>query len=37
VTLAAARELMDEAFGGEFGDADWEHALGGLHAVVHDG
>jgi aminoglycoside 2'-N-acetyltransferase I len=36
-TLAAARELMDEAFAGDFGDADWEHALGGLHAVVHDG
>jgi aminoglycoside 2'-N-acetyltransferase I len=36
-TLAAARTMLDEAFGGEFGDADWDHALGGLHALVLDG
>jgi aminoglycoside 2'-N-acetyltransferase I len=36
-TLAAVRALLDEAFGGEFGDADWDHALGGLHALVLDG
>ena len=36
-TLAAARVLLDEAFDGEFGDADWEHALGGLHALAVDG
>jgi aminoglycoside 2'-N-acetyltransferase I len=35
-TLDAARALMDEAFDGGFDDADWEHALGGLHALVHD-
>jgi aminoglycoside 2'-N-acetyltransferase I len=35
--LASARALLDEAFGGEFGDADWEHALGGMHAVAFDG
>ncbi len=32
--LGAARRLVDEAFDGGFGDADWEHALGGLHALV---
>jgi aminoglycoside 2'-N-acetyltransferase I len=36
-TLAAARALLDEAFGGEFGDDDWEHALGGMHALAYDG
>ncbi|WP_055526119.1 GNAT family N-acetyltransferase [Streptomyces graminilatus] len=35
--LAAARGLMDAAFGGDFADEDWEHALGGIHALVHDG
>ncbi|MDQ0932915.1 GNAT family N-acetyltransferase [Streptomyces turgidiscabies] len=34
--LAAARGLLDAAFDGDFSDADWEHALGGLHALVHD-
>ena len=36
-TLDAARALVDEAFGGEFGDDDWEHALGGLHALAFEG
>ena len=36
-TLDAARALLDEAFHGEFGDADWEHALGGLHALAFEG
>jgi aminoglycoside 2'-N-acetyltransferase I len=36
-TLRAARFLLDEAFEGAFGDADWEHALGGLHALARDG
>jgi aminoglycoside 2'-N-acetyltransferase I len=36
-TLAAARALLDEAFDGAFSDADWEHGLGGMHAVVFDG
>jgi aminoglycoside 2'-N-acetyltransferase I len=34
-TRRAARTL-DAAFGG-FPDTDWEHALGGLHALVRDG
>lgn len=34
--LAAARDLMDAAFDGGFADEDWEHALGGIHALVHD-
>lgn len=33
--LAAARALCDAAYDG-FGDADWDHALGGMHALVHD-
>jgi aminoglycoside 2'-N-acetyltransferase I len=36
-TLRAARRLVDEAFGGDFEDADWQHALGGMHALVLDG
>jgi aminoglycoside 2'-N-acetyltransferase I len=35
--LASARAMLDEAFGGEFDDADWQHALGGMHAVAFDG
>ena len=37
-TLHSAHELVTQAFasGGEleFTDADWEHALGGMHAVI---
>jgi aminoglycoside 2'-N-acetyltransferase I len=33
--LAAARVLCDASFT-DFGDADWEHALGGMHALVHE-
>jgi aminoglycoside 2'-N-acetyltransferase I len=33
-TLRAARLLLDAAFDGEFGDDDWEHALGGVHTLV---
>lgn len=29
-----ARRMVIEAFGGEFTDADWEHALGGMHALI---
>ena len=36
-TLAAARDLMDVAFDGGFSDDDWEHSLGGMHALVLDG
>jgi len=33
--LAAARALCDAVFD-DFGDPDWEHALGGLHALAHE-
>ena len=33
----AARALLDEAFQGDVTEADWEHALGGVHALVWDG
>ncbi|WP_438363688.1 GNAT family N-acetyltransferase [Streptomyces marincola] len=33
-TLAAARGLLDEAFAGDFADHDWDHGLGGVHALV---
>jgi aminoglycoside 2'-N-acetyltransferase I len=32
-TLAAARALLDEAFE-DLTDADWDHALGGVHALA---
>ncbi|WP_055529667.1 GNAT family N-acetyltransferase [Streptomyces alboniger] len=34
--LRAARALLDEAFDGDFSDQDWDHGLGGVHALVHD-
>ena len=33
-TADDARRMVIEAFGGEFTDADWEHALGGMHALI---
>jgi aminoglycoside 2'-N-acetyltransferase I len=33
-TLAAVRALMAASFGDEFDEADWEHALGGIHALA---
>ena len=33
-TLAAARTLLDDVFEGELTDSDWEHGLGGVHALV---
>lgn len=36
-TLARARGLLDEVFGEELTAEDWEHALGGLHALIWDG
>jgi aminoglycoside 2'-N-acetyltransferase I len=33
-TLAAARALLDEVFEGDMSDHDWEHALGGIHALA---
>ncbi len=35
--LRAARDLLAEVFEGELTDHDWEHALGGLHALVWEG
>ena len=35
--LKAARALLDEVFDGEVTQGDWEHALGGVHALVWDG
>ena len=35
--LAAIRALLDDAFRGGFSDDDFEHGLGGIHAVVREG
>ncbi|ELP69832.1 GNAT family N-acetyltransferase [Streptomyces turgidiscabies] len=37
VELAAVRALLDAAFDDGFDEEDWEHALGGLHVLAHDG
>lgn len=34
--LARLRELLDHAFDGKFADADFDHALGGMHVLVWD-
>jgi aminoglycoside 2'-N-acetyltransferase I len=31
-----AHEMVTDAFAGEFTDADWDHALGGMHALILD-
>jgi aminoglycoside 2'-N-acetyltransferase I len=36
-TLRAARSLLDAVFEGEMSDHDWEHSLGGVHALVWEG
>jgi aminoglycoside 2'-N-acetyltransferase I len=36
-TLAAIRSLLDDAFRGELTDDDWQHCLGGMHALLWDG
>jgi len=33
-TREDARQMVIEAFAGEFTDADWEHSLGGMHALI---
>jgi aminoglycoside 2'-N-acetyltransferase I len=33
-TLAAVRDLLDLVFGDELEEEDWEHALGGMHALA---
>lgn len=35
--LASARDLLDGVFEGDFTDRDWEHALGGMHALLWEG
>jgi aminoglycoside 2'-N-acetyltransferase I len=35
--LRAIRVLLDEAFNGDVTDDDYEHALGGVHALVWEG
>ncbi|MFB7600241.1 GNAT family N-acetyltransferase [Streptomyces sp. NPDC056160] len=35
--LRAVRTLLDDAFEGDFSDHDWDHSLGGMHALVRDG
>jgi aminoglycoside 2'-N-acetyltransferase I len=32
--LRRIRALLDDAFGGDFSDHDWDHALGGWHVTV---
>ena len=32
--LRRLRALVDDAFEGGFTDEDWEHALGGTHAII---
>jgi aminoglycoside 2'-N-acetyltransferase I len=29
-----AHKMVNDAFAGEFTDADWDHALGGMHALI---
>jgi aminoglycoside 2'-N-acetyltransferase I len=36
VVRAEIRALLDEAFDGGFSDDDWEHALGGIHALLRE-
>jgi aminoglycoside 2'-N-acetyltransferase I len=35
--LGRARALLGAAFDGGFADDDWEHALGGMHALAWEG
>jgi aminoglycoside 2'-N-acetyltransferase I len=37
VVLGQARALLDDVFSGEFAVDDWEHCLGGLHALAWQG
>jgi aminoglycoside 2'-N-acetyltransferase I len=36
-TLAAARALLEDVFDGELTAEDWEHCLGGIHALAYEG
>src|SRR4051812_26166579 len=35
-TLGAAHALVQDAFAGDFDDDDWEHSLGGVHALAFE-
>jgi aminoglycoside 2'-N-acetyltransferase I len=35
-TLHSAHQLLIDAFGGDFSEDDWEHTLGGMHALICD-
>ena len=35
-TLSAIRAMLDDAYDGEFGEADWEHSMGGVQALAWD-
>ncbi|MFE1904726.1 GNAT family N-acetyltransferase [Streptomyces gardneri] len=34
--LRSVREMLDSAFDGDFGEDDWDHTLGGVHAWIED-
>ncbi|MEV6393177.1 GNAT family N-acetyltransferase [Streptomyces sp. NPDC051907] len=34
--LADIRSLLTDAFDGDFGDEDWGHTLGGVHALLYE-
>ena len=36
-TLAAVRALLRDAFAGDWSEDDWEHCLGGIHALAREG
>ena len=36
-TLETVRQLLDASYDGEFANEDWDHTLGGMHAMVWDG
>ena len=36
VTLAEARALLEDVFAGDFAPEDWDHATGGIHALLRD-
>jgi len=36
-TLATARALLERVFDGGWSDHDWEHSLGGVHALAWEG
>jgi aminoglycoside 2'-N-acetyltransferase I len=35
-TLAEARALLEDVFAGDFSPEDWDHTLGGIHALLRD-